>query len=354
MSEEIPYICVPSKYGEMTRQRLLKLDLFDTDYRILSEDDLLFFPLKDSIDPSVDFSELSNSDIGTGLRVFPRSSEGPKTLHQALQDVLTEEECKILPRAYDLIGDIAVLEIPAELARYRHRIGTEFLRLHPNFETILGKRSAVSGTLRLRDYELLAGVNKTDTIHIEYGCHIAVDLSKAYFSPRLLEEHHRIARQVTNEENIVDMFTGVGPFALHIARESRATVTAVDINPDAIALLKRSMMLNRLEGRILPLSADIRSYAATTEPGFADRVIMNHPSGSSEFVDTACRLLKKEGTMHYYDFMGGEYPERSLEEKIRGLVELTGRVVKDVLLIRRVRDSAPYEYHMVIDAIIGQ
>ena len=56
--------------------------------------------------------------------------------------------------------------------------------------------------------------------------------------------------------------------------------------------------------------------------------------------------------MHYYDFMGGEDPEQTLTTKLVHLVEDSDRKVKEISLIRRVRDSAPYEYHMVIDAII--
>ena len=79
---------------------------------------------------------------------------------------------------------------------------------------------------------------------------------------------------------------------------------------------------------------------------------MNHPSGASDFVSEACYLLKSGGTMHYYDFIGGKDPEQELSKKLCELVEETGRKVKEIVLIRRVRDSAPYEYHMVIDAVI--
>jgi tRNA G37 N-methylase Trm5 len=83
-----------------------------------------------------------------------------------------------------------------------------------------------------------------------------------------------------------------------------------------------------------------------------DRVIMNHPSGASEFVPEACRILKSNGTLHYYDFMGGTSPEVTMTEKITGLIEQEGRSVKQVTTVRRVRDSAPYEYQMVADVII--
>lgn len=352
MSDRIPYLCVPAKLGEEVRRILLLHEMLDSEHRIISEDDNIFFPLSESHQ----FEELSSAlgpiEYAAGYREFPSSVNGPRTLAESLRYALTPSELELLPRAYDLIGDIAVLEVPEDLSAHKSRIGEAFLALHPNFVTVLGKKGAISGTIRVREYDLLAGENKTDTIHTEYGCRIAVDLADAYFSPRLLEEHNRVAQQVQEGEEVVDMFTGVGPFALHIARRIDARVTAVDINPTAIELLKKSMLLNRLVGSIVPIPSDIREFARTFDSGAADRVIMNHPSGAADFIQEACHLLKREGIMHYYDFMGGDDPEGAVVEKLRGLVKMHGRKAREIGTVRRVRDSAPYEYQLVVDATI--
>jgi len=252
-----------------------------------------------------------------------------------------------------LIGDIAVLEIPDEISSHSTLIGETFYNIHSNFKTVLSKKGAVSGTMRVREYTLLAGEDRTKTIHTEYGCRLAVDVANAYFSPRLLEEHNRIAQLVGNNEIVVDMFCGVGPFAIHITKQKEAKVIAIDINPSAINLLKESMQLNKLVGTIVPVIADVRDYVTSNELS-VDRVIMNHPSGASDFVGDACRILKPSGIMHYYDFIGGETPEDTLKGKIVGLVEKEGRSVKRIELVRRVRDSAPYEFQMVADVILQE
>ncbi len=353
MTKGIPYLCIPSELGEQIRRRLIELELLNTDFKLVAEDGELYFPLIDHALLDKILPDLDSVAYSTGAREFPSTYTGPTTLREALEEKLTEYELNLLPRAYDLIGDIAVLEIPEELSNHQYEIGEAFLRIHSNFVTILGKKGAIKGTLRTREYELLAGVDKTSTTHTEYGCKIAVNLAKAYFSPRLLEEHNRIAQLVKRNEHVVDMFTGVGPFALHIARKVDCRVTAVDINPDAIALLKMSIPMNQLRGQIESVNHDIRDYVKTTKPHIADRVIMNHPSGSSDFVPEACYLLRLGGTMHYYDFIGGEDPEEDVSQKLRHLVGKTGRMIDEITLIRRVRDSAPYEYHIVVDAIIG-
>jgi tRNA (guanine37-N1)-methyltransferase len=353
MSSEKQYISVQAKDGETIRRLLLTHELLDSSYKIISENGILFFPLIAEIDENHLKLLKNEAKINVGNRGFEGIIQGPRTLIEALEGKIPPEEISYVPRAYDLIGDIAVLEIPEEIAAYSELIGETFHRIHSNFNTVLAKKGAVSGTTRVREYSLLAGEDRTKTIHTEYGCRLAVDVAKAYFSPRLLEEHNRIAQLVQPNEVVVDMFCGVGPFAIHIAKQKEVKVIAIDINQSAIDLLNESIGLNRLVGTILPVVADTRDYVNTNELT-ADRVIMNHPSGASNFVDVACSVLKSGGTMHYYDFIGGDSPEDTLKEKVIKLVESSGRSVKNIEKIRRVRDSAPYEFQMVVDVIIQE
>ncbi|MHA1813629.1 MAG: hypothetical protein ACTSYX_09395, partial [Candidatus Thorarchaeota archaeon] len=101
-----------------------------------------------------------------------------------------------------------------------------------------------------------------------------------------------------------------------------------------------------------PVVADAHEYVPTAFDHDVDRVIMNHPSGVSEFVEDACTAVRPGGVIHYYDFIGGPNPEDELVSKVRRLVRNAGRAIKEMSSIRRVRDSAPYEYQMVLDAVI--
>lgn len=352
MSSKRPFIKVAEKFGEETRKVLNTMGLLDREYKIVKDNGSLCLPLQQEM-PIDDLRDiLSRADFETGKMEFPLSFEGPRTLNEAMSKLLTQDELELLPRAYDLVGDIAVLEIPDALSQYTQQIGDAFLSIHRNFTTVLAKKSAISGTTRVREYDFLAGQEKTHTVHMEYGCRIAVDLAVAYFSPRLLEEHNRVAGQVSDEEVVLDMFTGIGPFALHIAKRTRARVIAVDINEKGIELLKKSITLNRLIGTIEPIVSDVRTYIQNIAQNSIDRVIMNHPSAAFDFVSSACYALKAKGMMHYYDFIGGDSPETELIDKISRLVEETGRSVVEITKTRRVRDSAPYEFQMVADLII--
>ncbi|MGY5860380.1 MAG: class I SAM-dependent methyltransferase family protein [Candidatus Thorarchaeota archaeon] len=353
MSSEKQYVSVRAKDGETIRKILLSMELLDSSCKIISENEILFFPTKIEITNNQLTTLNSAVSVDTGIRTFEVIPQDPRTLIDALEGKLPPEKLALLPRAYDLIGDIAVLEIPDEISSYSELIGEVFHNIHSNFKTVLAKKGAVSGTTRVRGYTLLAGEDRTKTIHTEYGCRLAVDVAKAYFSPRLLEEHNRIAQLVQSGEIIVDMFCGVGPFAIHITKKTEAKVIAIDINPSAIDLLRESIGLNKLVGTVQPVVADAHDYVNTNELS-VNRVIMNHPSGASDFVGEACSILKPGGTMHYYDFIGGDTPEETLKEKVTKLVENEGRKVKSIDLVRRVRDSAPYEFQMVADVVIQE
>jgi tRNA (guanine37-N1)-methyltransferase len=221
-------------------------------------------------------------------------------------------------------------------------------------ETVLAKSGAVEGVYRLRDFEVIAGVEKTATIHREYGCLYHIDLAKAYFSPRLSNEHNRVASQVKEGETVVDMFAAVGPFSILIAKKSEnVKVYAIDVNPDAIEFLKRNVSVNRVENKVVPILGDVRQVVREQLIGVADRVIMNLPEKAIEHVDVACRAIKpKGGIIHYYEFTNTPDPVETAGVRLNEAISQTNRNVKKTLLARVVRATAPFTWQVVVDAEI--
>jgi tRNA (guanine37-N1)-methyltransferase len=94
------------------------------------------------------------------------------------------------------------------------------------------------------------------------------------------------------------MFTGVGPFALMIAKHARpGVVYAMDLNPDAIAYLKENIHLNKAT-TVRPLEGDARQLVFDVP--CADRIIMNLPHTAQDFFHDALTRLKLGGTIHFY------------------------------------------------------
>jgi tRNA (guanine37-N1)-methyltransferase len=181
-----------------------------------------------------------------------------------------------------------------------------------------------------------------------------VDLAKAYFSPRLSHEHERVASQVQAGEVVVDLFAGVGPFAVLIGkRQLQSKVYAVDLNPDAVELLKLNVRVNRVEGRVFPICADAREIALGKLHGVANRVIMNLPETAIDFVDAACNATNPQGgVVNFYAFIRQPDTIEGLQQRFAELVAKNGRRVEAFLCARSIRETAPFESQVVLDAKI--
>ncbi|MEM2273608.1 MAG: class I SAM-dependent methyltransferase family protein, partial [Candidatus Bathyarchaeia archaeon] len=281
---------------------------------------------------------------------FPRRIKEPKTMLDILEDKLPPHLLGILPRSIDFIGNVAIIEISEELEPYKRLIGEAVLRVYKRVRSVLAKTSAVEGVYRVREYEVIAGSENTETVHKEHGCKYFLDPRKVYFSPRLSYEHYRVASQVHDNEIILDMFAGVGPFSILIAKMHNALVYSIDINPDAIEYLTRNIYANSVNGRVIPILGDARKIVQDRLRGVADRVIMNLPERAAEFIDVACMALKPSGgIMHYYQFSKAPYAVEKVREGLINGVNEAGRSIETILTERIVKEIAPYKWQIAID-----
>jgi len=346
---------VPKNLGEQAIRLVTELDLFNRELKIQQIEDCLCIPLTADPSPAVlkKFKKkLPNFEII--VHAFAEQQKRHLVPLDFLANKLPSNLLAGVPRAIDFVGDIAIVEVPPELVNYKKAIGEAILNAHKQTRTVLAKSGAVEGVYRLRDFEVIAGVEKTVTVYREYGCVYHVDVAKAYFSPRLSTEHNRVASQVKEGETVVDLFAGVGPFAIPIAKKhENVRVYAVDVNPDAISLLKRNVAVNRVEKRIVPVLGDAGQVIREQLCGKANRVIMNLPETAIEFVDVACDALKMEGgIIHYYEFTKASGPLEAARVRLTEAVSRSNRKIKKILLAKPVRAVAPYTWQVVVDAEI--
>ena len=266
MAREQWCLRVPRSAGEERRLELIREGLLDSALLLRREGDDLLLPVKEP-------------RAGCGRALFEEAPERPD-----------------LPR-HDLVGGIAILLEPtAEKAEL-------LLRSRPSIHTVLSPEGPVTGAFRMRRFSVLAGVPTTRTRSAEYGLRFEIDLSLAYFSPRLSGERQRLLGLLAPGERVLDMFAGVGPFAITLARKA-GLVYAADINPGAVGLMVENVSLNRA-GNVLPFLADAARLPGLLPRGF-DRVVMNLPFGAVEFLGAALALCRPGGTIHLYAMVGEE------------------------------------------------
>ena len=350
-----PSVClkVPKTSGEKTIILLTKFGLADKSLVIQREEEFLYIPLvraPHGIELTTFKTQIPTFTLLNA--VFSEKELPPENLFQALEDKLPRELLPSVPQAFDIIGDIVVIDIPSQLKLYQNKIGEAILQTQKNVKTVLAKASDISGVFRVRDYDYIAGEHKTQTVHREFGCQFHVDIAKAYFSPRLSHEHKRVAVQVQDKEVVADLFAGVGPFSVLIGkRYPKVTVYAVDLNPDAVKLLEANVRVNKVEDRVFPILGDAREITKTRLKGKADRVIMNLPETAIDFVDAACTAIKPEGgIVHFYGFVRAPDSIENLKHRFSELVEKNGRYVETYLYTKSIRETAPFESQVVLDA----
>ncbi|NYT08177.1 MAG: methyltransferase domain-containing protein [Methanomicrobiales archaeon] len=231
-------------------------------------------------------------------------------LHDVLSGVIPAVKQGYLRDSFDVIGDIAVVVIPPEIAEYRQEIALGVLSLRRNIRTVLAKSSPVERDERVPGYEILVGRSML-TEHREYGYRYRLDLSEVFFTGRLSSERQRVTGKVQPGELVLVPFCGVGPFVIPAA-DRGATVTAVENNPAAVHWLRENLALNRVEDRVTVLEADAFSLPVSDAPPY-DRVICPTPYGRDEILDVLSPLVRDGGVLHFYTFKG--------DRQIPGLID---------------------------------
>jgi len=273
-----------------------------------------------------------------------------KTLKELLASKLSKKELEKATRSFDLIGDIAIIQIPRELNKKKKTIAETLLKSNKRIATVLIKKGGRKGVYRVQQLAWAAGKRKTTTIHKEHGCYYKVNLSKHYFSPRLATERARIAAQVKPNERVLVLFAGVGPYAILIAkRVPNAQITAVELNPHAARLLKENIRLNNLTN-VQPIHDDARHALKKISKQF-NRIIMPLPKNASQFLPLALKNAAKGCTIHYYTFTQTKKPFKKVIQNLRKESEKQGVKIR-VLGKRIVVESAPGEVEVVIDFMI--
>ncbi len=142
------------------------------------------------------------------------------------------------------------------------------------------------------------------------------------------------------------MFAGVGPFAVNIARTRKVKIYAVDINPDAVRYLEKNRKLNKVSERIIPIQGDVKEVLQEIDLKF-DRIIMNLPGSACEFLDTAIGHLKPGEVLHYYQF------SRDYEDPVKRIKKAAKPLSVEIIDKRKVKSTKPGEWHVAVDARIG-
>ena len=266
-----------------------------------------------------------------------------QNLKVVLKNKLTKRQLSFVPKAYDIIGDIAILELKSEIDKKEKLIAETLLKLHKNIKVVAKKVRKHSGIYRLRKIKILAGEKRKHTLYKENEVKIKLDVEKCYFSPRLSTERLRIANKIKKGESILVMFSGVGPYPLVIAKHSKPKeIVAIEINPIAHKYAQENVKLNKFTN-IKLLKGDVKKILPKIRKKF-DRVLMPYPMDGKSFLDLAIKKTKKNGILHFYIFLN----EKDIPKAGKTEIEKYTKKYR-LLKTQKCGKFSPYKYRIRFD-----
>ena len=261
----------------------------------------------------------------------------------------TDAERSQAPSSWAVLGSVVLADF--EDCPRPGEVGEALLELHREADTVLDRGSGIDGEHREPSVSVVAGAGDTETVHVEHGTRYAIDLAEVMFSPGNKAERARMGDEVEVGERVLDMFAGIGYFALPMARAG-ADVTAVEKNPTAFRFLVENAQLNDVAGNLDTILGDCREVEAS-----ADRVVMGYydalggPVAGEDpgYLAAALAALEPGGTLHVH----AAVPEAELwgrpVGRLREGCERAGRSV-EILDRRRVKSHSEGVFHVVMDA----
>jgi len=326
---------VLKKEAEKVRKKLIELGLLDKSYSLTMDNNHILIPIKKASEKLKKFEVVDKK--------FKKLNKITTNLKKHLKTKLSTEELKKVKKAYDVIGDIAIIEIPDELKKKEKIIAEAILVLNKNIKVVAKKVGNFKGEFRTRDLKIIAGDRRKETVYKENAVRLKLNVETCYFSPRLSTERKRIAELVKDGEDVLVMFSGVGPYPVVLSRRTGANeVVGIEINPEAAKYAEQNAILNKCKNVRL-FAGDVKKVVPSLKKKF-DRILMPLPKSAEDFLDVALKALKKGGIIHFYDFLHeSEIPDKVLE-KIEKHVE-NYRVLKVI----KCGQYSPKKFRVCVD-----
>ncbi len=326
------------------KSKLESLNLTLKDYKPVFLNEEVYFPIKE---PNKVIYESGGRIDKVPSDFFPVRPRRVLSLSQ-----LEKKYGIPFPKSVDIIGDIALLNYIPD-PKFAKIVGEKIMS---NFgvRAIFLKTSEMKDPYRIAKWKRIVGHGDTFTVHTENGCYYALDISKVFFNPRLGSERLRVINQVSKNEVVIDMFAGVGPFAIPIAKKGAKT-HAIDINPYAINYAQINIKINDIPRENLFLYNRDAKEICKELYAVADRIIMNYPERSLEFIDVALNLLKPDGgIIHFYIFVRETSKKSAINSAIKKIIELLVdfNISIKVLNAMASREVAPRKFLVVLDLFL--
>src|SRR3989338_7548214 len=261
-----------------------------------------------------------------------------------------------IPRSYDFFGSVVLAKFPKESSlKDRKNFAEGIMKNNPGVKTVLEKTGKFKGRLRKQETKFILGEKTKEVLYRENGCVFRFNIDSTYFSPRLSNERKEIASKIKKGDDVLVMFSGVAPFSIVIAKNSKAKkIVSIEINREATKYAKFNVELNKLKNKIEVVQGNVKNFVKKlssshhplhlpqkskkgnihTElqglnkiPKKYDVIVMPRPQLKESFLKEAFSLSKKNTRVFYYDFVLDSEREK-IFDKIKAEAKKSRKKIK--------------------------
>jgi len=254
-----------------------------------------------------------------------------------------------MPAGYQRLGHVLVLRLPPTLRPYHALLGAAW-QDELGVATVLVRAGPIDGELRRPVVERIAG-GPTETEVVEHGIRWRFDAAEIMFAAGNRTERRRAGGLVDPGETVVDLFAGIGYFAIPAAVHGARRVLAVDKNPVAVRYLLENARRNRVAERVVALAGDNR--AVELPRGAADRVFLGYLPSAVPWVGRAVELVRPGGWLHVHLVVDAHHARARAEHEVAAALAAAGGSPGAPPRARRVKPYGPGRTHVVVDAKVG-
>jgi len=282
-------------------------------------------------------------------------------LIQRLQNALAPDEVNALPRGFQTLQDVVILNLKPLVWPKRKLIAQAVLDMYPYIKSVWGKvfgESKVVGQFRTpTGIEHLAGIEKSEVVAKENGVIFKHDFTKIIFSKGNITERSYLPKLVKPGEIVLDMFAGIGYFSLMIARHAApGHVHCCEINPVSYEYLVENIRLNEVDSVVTPHFGDCAKIVPDlVKGGFAaDRIVMGVFPAPKAYLSVAFQAIKHgPGTVIHYEGKVSDGDTGTLMADVEDEAKKSSLVARVTLLESRlVKNLGIRKQHGVIDVLV--
>jgi len=272
-------------------------------------------------------------------------------VRERLRAVAGDPVARMMPSGYQRLGRVLVLRLPDSLRPYHALLGAAW-QAELGVETVLVRTGPIDGELRRPRTETIAG-GPTETEVVEHGVRWRFDAARVMFAAGNRTERRRAGRLVRPGEVVVDLFAGIGYFAIPAARSGPTTrVVAVEKNPESVRFLRENAVRNGVAERIEIVEGDNREVPLPL--GTADRVFLGYLPSSLPWVGRAVDLLRSSGGwLHVHTVADARDAGPHASREVADAVARAGGSLDGAPGSREVKAYGPGRTHVVVDAHVG-